>query len=168
MCATNLKVQKKALLLLAKEDKKLQQERKYHESQGHAFVPSAVQAQNAKMWADAKVKMPEAAAQAEAAPQKRERISDLFKSQQELQDKLVQQYTQPNAIDTALMTMLQTFSQSLVHSRGVAHEQPMASAPQPTIDKKKQRLAELRQLLDDGFIAQTEYNDARMAILTKD
>jgi hypothetical protein len=162
LCATNVKVRKQTLLLLAKADRKLQQEKKYHESQGHAFVPSAVQQQNERLWAEAKLTMPEAAAEAEGtAPQRRERFSDIFKSQMEMQQKLVQQYTQPNNVDTALLTMLASFTNAVA----AQPVQVVPSAPQATFSKK-QRLAELKELLDDGTITRDEYDKARMLLLT--
>ncbi len=161
LAATNEKVRKQTLQLLAKEDRKLQQEKKYHESQGHAFEPTAVQLQNERLWAEAKVTMPDAAKEAEgreaAAPARRERFTDIFKAQMEMQQQLVQQYTQPNSVDTALMAMLATF--------GNAASQPAESSASAPTSTKKQRLQELKELLDDGTITQKEHADARMRIL---
>jgi hypothetical protein len=164
LCATNVKVQKKTLQLLAQEDRKLQQEKKFHASQGHAFVPTAVQQQNERMWAEAKQTMPVAAAEAETAPPRRERFTDIFKAQMELQEKLVKQYTEPSAVDTALMTMLASVSR-VVTQPAVQNAEPTSAAEQSPIPNKRQRLLELQQLLDDGLISQDEFAKARMHIL---
>jgi hypothetical protein len=159
LAATNKKIQKKTLSLLAKEDKKLQQERRFHESQGRTFQPSPVQQQHERLWAEAKSSMPEAAAEAEATvPGRRERFSDIFKMQLEMQQRLVQQYTQPNNVETALMTMLASFTNAN------AAAQPAEDLP--SARTKKQRLAELKELLEDGTISQEEYDNARKHILT--
>jgi hypothetical protein len=161
LAASNEKVKKKTLELLAKADRQLQQERRYHESQGHAFVPSPVQKQNERLWEEAKKTMPDAAALAEAAAPsaRRERFSDIFKTQMEMQQKLVQQYTEPNAVDTALMAMLTTFTSA------AAHSPPEVVPSSPTLSKK-QRLDELKDLLTDGTITREEHDAARMHLLT--
>jgi hypothetical protein len=162
LSAKNEKIRKKTLQLLAKADRELQQQRKYHESQGHSFVPSAVQQQNERLWAEAKNAMPDAAAVAEAAAPsgRRERFSDIFKAQMEMQQKLVQQYTEPNGVDTALMAMLATFTSAAAPSLP-------AVVPSPPTLSKKQRLDELKDLLADGTITQEEHDTARMRILTE-
>lgn len=161
LSATNVRVQKRTLQLLAKADKQLQQEKRYHDSHGQTFQPSAVQQQNERLWAEAKTTMPEAAAEAEAAaPGRRERFSDIFKSQMEMQQKLVQQYTEPNSVDTALMAMLA----SITNAAATAHPaEGLHSAP--TLSKK-QRLNELTELLNDGTITKEEHDSARMRILS--
>jgi hypothetical protein len=150
LCSTNAKVQKKTLMLLAREDRKLQQEKKFHESQGHAFQPSPVQERNATLWNNAKAQMPLAAAEAEAeqaAPQRRERMTDIFRHQMEMQERLIQQYTQTSPLDTALMQMLAQVLPSVVAQQG-EHQSP--SSQQPLT--KRQRLEELQQFLQDGLI----------------
>jgi hypothetical protein len=161
LAANNEKVRKRTLQLLVTADRKLQQERKYHASQGNAFVPSAVQQQNERLWDEAKKTMPDAAALAEAAAPtaRRERFSDIFKTQMEMQQKLVQQYTEPNGVDAALMTMLATFTNA------AAHSPPEVLPSSPTLSKK-QRLDELKDLLTDGTITQEEHDTARMRLLT--
>jgi len=164
LCATNAKVQKKTLQLLAQEDRKLQHEKKFHASQGHAFVPTAVQQQNERMWAEAKQTMPAAAAEAETAPPRRERFTDIFKAQMELQEKLVKQYTEPSAVDTALMTMLASVSH-VVTQPAVQNAAPISAAQQSPVPTKRQRLLELQELLNDQLISQEEFDKARTHIL---
>jgi hypothetical protein len=160
LSAKNEKIRKKTLQLLARADRELQQQRKYHESQGHSFVPSAVQQQNERLWEEAKKGFPDAASLAEAAaqPARRERFTDIFKAQMEMQQKLVQQYTEPNSVDTALMAMLATFTNAAAHPAEVLPSSPTLS--------KKQRLDELKELLTDGTITREEYDIARMRLLT--
>jgi hypothetical protein len=164
LSATNKKVKKRTLQLLAKADRQLQQERKFHQSQGRAFQPSAVQQENERLWAEAKSAFPDAAAEAEAdedKPGRRERFSDIFKTQLEMQQKLVQQYTQPNNVETALMSMLASFTNAN------AAAQPAEALPStPTLLSKKQRLTELKELLEDNTITQEEYEYTRKHILT--
>ena len=167
LCATNSKVQKKTLQLLAQADRKLQQEKKFHASQGHAFVPSVVQQQNERLWTEAKQTMPVAAAEAETAPKGRERFIDIFKSQMEMQEKLVRQYSEPSAVDAALMKLLSNFSEVVVQP-AVQYVEPTPAAQQAPLLTKKQRLLELKELLDDGIISQEEFTKARMLLLTKD
>ncbi len=160
LAAKNEKVRKKTMELLAKADRQLQQERKYHENQGHSFVPSAVQQQNERLWEEAKRTMPDAASLAEAAaqPARRERFTDIFKAQMEMQQKLVQQYTEPSSVDTALMAMLATFTNAAAH--------PAEVFPSSAMLSKKQRLDELKELLTDGTITREEHDSARMRLLT--
>lgn len=172
-------------MLLAKEDKKLQQEKRFHESQGHAFQPSAVQQQNMTLWNDAKANMPQAAAEAEAeqaAPPRRERMTDIFRHQMEMQERLIQQYTQTSPLGTALMQMLAQVVPSVVAQQGEHpplmpsavqfQSPPMASAVQfqsPSAQQpltKRQRLEELQQFLDDGVIDKEEFDKARLHMLT--
>lgn len=168
LATTNDKVRKKALLLLAKEDKRLQQERKYHEAHGTPFNPSAVQLNNQRLWEEAKQTMPAAAAEAEACPNgKRERFTDHFKLQMQMQDKLIQQYTTPTALDNAIISMLQTFAPVIAQSS--SSQAPVIDQPAhqtTTTTSKKDRLRELQQLLADGCISQEEHDKARMLILT--
>jgi hypothetical protein len=170
LATTNEKVRKKALLLLAKEDRRLQQERKYHEAQGTPFHPSAIQLSNQRLWEQAKEQMPAAAAEAEGCPNgKRERFTDHFKHQMQMQDKLIQQYTTPSALDNAIVAMLQNFGPLLAQPSvpQVAHAAPAMEQPvQQTTTSKKDRLRELQQLLADGCISQEEHDKARMLILT--
>jgi hypothetical protein len=73
---------------------------------GRTFQPTAVQEKNMSMWTDAKAQIPHAAADAEAqnaAPQRRERMTDIFRHQMEMQERLIQQYTQPNPLDAAML-----------------------------------------------------------------
>jgi hypothetical protein len=167
-------VQKKALMLLAREDRKLQQERRFHESQGHAFNPSAVQQQNMTLWNNAKAQMPQAAAEAEAeqaAPHRRERMTDILRHQMEMQERLIQQYTQTSPVDTALMQMLAQVVPSVVAQQGEhlplmppAVQLQAPSAQQPL--NKRQRLEELQQFLNEGLIDKEEFDKARLHILT--
>jgi hypothetical protein len=183
LCATNAKVQKKTLQLLAREDRKLQQERKFIESQGRTFQPTAVQEKNMNMWSDAKAQMPQAAAEAEAenaAPQRRERMTDIFRHQMDMQERLIQQYTQPSPLDAAMIHMLAQFAPPAVAPQfappAVAPQfAPPAVAPQfaphaspQQLRTKKQRLEELQQLLVDGVISKEDCDQARMHILTHD
>jgi hypothetical protein len=161
LSANNVKIRKRTLQLLAKADKQLQQEKRYHEAHGQTFQPSAVQQQNERLWTEAKSTMPEEAAEAEAAaPGRRERFSDIFKSQMEMQQKLVQQYTEPISVDTALMARLA----SITNAAAPAHRAE-GSHSAPTLSKK-QRLNELTELLNDGTITQAEHDSARMRILS--
>lgn len=170
LASTNDKVRKKALVLLAKEDRRLQQERKYHEQQGTSFTPTAVQLQNQRLWEQAKDTMPEAVAEAESLPNgKRERFSDHFKHQMQLQDKLIQQYTTPTALDNAIIAMLQNFAPLIAQPSAspLTHAAPaIEQLPRQTTTSKKDRLYELQQLLADKCISQEEHDKARMLILT--
>ncbi len=177
LCATNAKVQKRTLQLLAREDKKLQQEKNFHETQGHKFVPTPVQVKNKTMWEDAKTRMPDAAAaaeKAEAAPHRRERMTDIFRHQMEMQERLMQVYTQPNVLDTALMHMLAQFGHSaeaqqtevLPPMSPATFQSPTRPAQQPKT--KRERLEELQQLFNDGVISKEDLDKARMHILTND
>ena len=161
LAANNEKVRKRTLELLSKADRQLQQERKYHVSQGHTFVPTAVQLQNERLWEEAKKTMPDSVALAEAAapPARRERFTDIFKTQMEMQQKLVQQYTEPNGVDAALMAMLTSITNAAAHS----HPEVVPSSP--TLSKK-QRLDELKDLLTDGTITREEHDTARMRLLS--
>ena len=172
MCASNKKYQKRVLKILAHEDKQLQKEKEYHRSQGRNFVPTVVQQQNATLWAEAKQRIPEAAKaaeEAEAGPQRRERVTDAFRAQMDMQEKLIAQYTQPSALDSQLMLMLANFSQSFdASSLGVQPVVPAShvpSAEQATLTKR-QRLDELQQFRTEGTISEEEFSKARMHILT--
>lgn len=172
MCKTNKRLCKKALKILAQEDRQLQKEKEYHRSQGRTFVPTCVQQQNATLWAEAKEQMPDAAKvaeEAEAGPQRRERVTDTFRAQMDIQEKLISQYTQPSALDTQLMNMLATFAQSVGASslgvQPVVPASPVPSAEQATLTKKR-RLDELQQFRAEGTISEDEFNKARMHILT--
>ena len=172
MCASNKKLCKRTLKILAQEDRQLQKEKEYHRSQWRNFVPTAVQQQNATLWAEAKQKMPDAAKaaeEAEAGPQRRERVTDAFRAQMEIQEKLIAQYTQPSALDSQLMNMLANFAQSFgASSLGVQPVVPASyvpSAEQATLTKR-QRLDELQQFRAEGTISEEEFSKARMHILT--
>jgi hypothetical protein len=163
MAASNQKIQKQMLKLLAKEDRRLQEERKFHERSGTVFVPTALQQRNQQLWEEAKEKMPEAVAEAVDTKQstsKRERFSDHLRLQMETQQKLIEQYTQPSAVDTALLAIIE---------RIAAPPQPQLLPPpeasQPTLTNKKARLDDLKELLNDGTITPEEYSAARMHIL---
>jgi hypothetical protein len=162
LAATNAKVQKKTMQLLAQADRRLQQEKRFHATQGHAFNPTAVQLQNERLWNEAKQAMPAAAAEAEAAPPRRERFIDIFKAQLEMQEKLVKQYTEPSAVDAALLSMLTSVSHVVTQPAEPTHAAQHAHLP-----SKKERLIELQQLLNDKLITPDEATAARMRILTE-
>lgn len=116
--------------------------------------------------------MPDAAKvaeEAEAGPQRRERVTDAFRAQMDIQEKLISQYTQPSALDTQLMNMLATFAQSVGASslgvQPVVPASPVPSAEQASLTKKR-RLDELQQFRAEGTISEDEFNKARMHILT--
>jgi len=67
--ATNAKVQKKTLQLLAQADRQTATGKEVPRyRRGTRFNPTAVQLQNERLWNEAKQAMPAAAAEAEAAP----------------------------------------------------------------------------------------------------
>ena len=117
------------------------------------------------MWSDAKAQMPQAAAEAEAenaAPQRRERMTDIFRHQMDMQERLIQQYTQPSPLDAAMIQMLAQFAPPAVAPQFAPHASPQQ------LRTKKQRLEELQQLLVDGVISKEDCDQARMHILTHD
>jgi hypothetical protein len=91
---------------------------------------------------------------------KRERFSDHLKLQMETQQKLIEQYTQPSAVDSALLAIIE---------RIAAPPQPQLLPPPEgshlTLTNKKARLDDLKELLNDGTITPEEYSAARMHIL---
>lgn len=163
LAASNQKIQKQMLKLLAKEDRRLQEERKFHEKNGTPFVPTPLQQRNQQLWEEAKQKLPDAAAEAAGAKQisgKRERFSDHLKLQLETQQKLIEQYTRPSPVDSALLAIIDRFAapspQQLPPPEISSHQTP---------SNKKARLDELKQLLNECEITKEEYSAARMHIL---
>lgn len=161
LAATNQRVKKRMLTLLAREDKMLQEEKKFHEKHypGTAFTPSAVQQKNQQLWEEAKATIPDAEQVADESGCKRARFSEHLRLQLMTQERLLQQYTAPSEVDIAVLGLIERLSAPVP-----APDVPPATAPQQTTSKKA-RLQELKELFDEHEITEQEYTSARQHIL---
>ena len=158
MAAGNIKMQKRMLKLLHKEDQELRKQQAYHEENKVPWQPSPLQLQNMQMWQEAKTKYPDAAKQAETEPNRRCRLSDQIAASMKLQEEWIKSQTGDPSLEAALLDAVRSLTSAPMQVQGATQGGVPSS-------NKASRLQELKELLDADLISHEEYADARTSIL---